>query len=51
VLGFIDILSQSAPSITDRKVEILTVGANYGWKGADFLSVIIGVGDGIATFL
>jgi hypothetical protein len=25
-----------APLITGRKVEILTVGANYGWKGADF---------------
>ena len=49
--GFIDNLLSSAPLITGGKVEILTVGANYGWKGADFLSVIFGAGGGIVSFL
>jgi hypothetical protein len=32
-------------------VEVLTVGATYGLKGADFLSVIFLAGDGIIPFL
>ena len=34
-----------------RKVEILTIGANYGVKRADFLRLIWGAGGGIVPFL
>jgi hypothetical protein len=34
--GIIDILSRLTLLITGRNVEAMTVGANYGMKGADF---------------
>ena len=42
VCGFIDILSSSGLLITNRKVEVLTVGATYGMKGADFWAWFFG---------